>query len=152
MMLGPTILLLALSATPALADGLHTRAKAAGRYFGTAISTTILNDASANAIGRNIEDFGQYTCENEMKFDALEPSRGTFNYANADRIVAQAKANGQFMRCHTLVWHSQVPSWVSNGGFNNATLISIMQTHIANVVGHFKGKYVSTLPITSSYN
>jgi endo-1,4-beta-xylanase len=33
-----------------------------------------------------------------------------------------------------------VPSWVTNGGFNNATLISIMKNHIANVVGHYKGK------------
>jgi endo-1,4-beta-xylanase len=43
-------------------------------------------------------------------------------------------------RCHALVWHNQVPSWVTNGGFNNATLQSIMKNHIANVVGHYKGK------------
>ena len=123
------------------ADGLNTRAQAAGKkYFGTEISTTILNDASANAIGKNFQDFGQYTCENEMKFDATEPSRGSFSYGNADKIVAQAQANGQILRCHALIWHSQVPSWVTNGGFNNATLISIMKNHIANVVGHYKGK------------
>jgi endo-1,4-beta-xylanase len=48
-----------------------------------------------------------------MKFDALEPSRNTFSYTAADAIVAQAVANGQVMRCHNLVWHSQVPAWVS---------------------------------------
>jgi len=86
------------------ADGLNARAQAAGKkYFGTAISTTVLNDASANAIGKNFQDFGQYTCENEMKFDATEPSRGTFSYGNADKIVAQAQADGQIMRCHALV-------------------------------------------------
>jgi GH35 family endo-1,4-beta-xylanase len=122
------------------ADGLDARAKAAGKkYWGSAVSTTILNDASANTIVKNLQDFGSYTCENEMKFDATEPSRGTFSYTNADRIVAQAQASGQIMRCHTLVWHSQVPSWVANGGFNNATLISIMKNHIANVAGHYKG-------------
>ncbi|KAB5576611.1 glycoside hydrolase family 10 protein [Coniochaeta sp. 2T2.1] len=123
------------------ADGLNARAQAAGKkYFGTEISTLVLNDASANAIAKNFQDFGQYTCENEMKFDATEPSRGSFSYGNADKIVAQAQANGQVMRCHALVWHQQVPSWVTNGGFNNATLISIMKNHIANVVGHYKGK------------
>jgi endo-1,4-beta-xylanase len=123
------------------ADGLNARAQAAGKkYFGTEISTTVMNDASANAIAKNSQDFGQYTCENEMKFDATEPSRGSFSYTNADKIVAQAAANGQIMRCHALVWHSQVPSWVSSGGFDNATLISIMKNHIANVVGHYKGK------------
>ncbi|KAK4235260.1 glycoside hydrolase [Achaetomium macrosporum] len=123
------------------ADGLNARAVAAGKkYFGTEISTIVMADSSANAIAKNSQDFGQYTCENEMKFDALEPSRGTFSYTSADKIVAQAQANGQIMRCHNLVWHSQVPSWVTNGKFDNATLISIMKNHIANVVGHYKGK------------
>ena len=136
------ILLAALaSAGLVAADGLNARAQAAGKkYFGTEVSTTVLNDASANAIAKNSQDFGQYTCENEMKFDATEPSRGSFSYTNADKIVAQAQANGQLMRCHALVWHSQVPSWVTNGKFDNATLISIMKNHIANVVGHYKGK------------
>jgi len=40
--------------------------------------------------------------ENEMKFDALEPSRGNFNYGNADKIVAQAQSIGAVMRCHNL--------------------------------------------------
>jgi endo-1,4-beta-xylanase len=123
------------------ADGLNARAQAAGKkYFGTEISGLVMNDATANNLAKNYQDFGQYTCENEMKFDALEPSRGVFSYGNADRIVAQAQANGQIMRCHNLVWHSQVPSWVTNGNFNNATLISIMKNHIANVVAHYKGK------------
>ncbi|KAM7201694.1 glycoside hydrolase [Rhypophila sp. PSN 637] len=141
MMLKPSVLACLAVAGLAAADGLHARAVAAGKkYFGTEISISVMNDAGANNIAKNSQDFGQYTAENEMKFDALEPSRGVFNYANGDKIVAQAQANGQIMRCHALIWHSQVPSWVSNGGFNNATLISIMRTHIANVVGHYKGK------------
>jgi endo-1,4-beta-xylanase len=63
-----------------------------------------MSDSAANTIAKNFQDFGQYTCENEMKFDALEPSRGSFNYAAADKIVSQAQANGQIMRCHNLVW------------------------------------------------
>ncbi|KAL2141433.1 hypothetical protein VTI28DRAFT_2433 [Corynascus sepedonium] len=123
------------------ADGLHDAATAAGKkYFGTELSGYVMSDAEANEIAKNAQDFGQYTCENEMKFDALQPSQDAFNYDGADQIVAQAEANGQIMRCHTLVWHNQVPSWVKDGGFDKDSLIEIMKNHIANVVGHYKGK------------
>ncbi|EEY16790.1 endo-1,4-beta-xylanase [Verticillium alfalfae VaMs.102] len=95
------------------ADGPNARAKARGRYWGTtAINLSVMSHSQANPIASNGQDFVSYTCENEMKFDALQPSRGTFHYGNADPIVAQAKANGMNMRCHALIWHSQVPAWI----------------------------------------
>ena len=77
---------------------------------------------------------------NKMRFGILKRSRGVFTYGDVDKIVQAVQQNGQFIRCHTLVWYAQVPSWVTKGNFNNTTLISIMKPHIANVVGHFKGK------------
>lgn len=104
--------LLALLSGLSSADGLSARAKAAGKlYWGTAVNPTVLNDATAKSIASNSQDFGSFTCENEMKFDATEPSRNTFTYTNADLVVSQAASTGQIMRCHTLVWHSQLPSW-----------------------------------------
>ncbi|KUI63459.1 Endo-1,4-beta-xylanase 1 [Cytospora mali] len=122
-------------------DGLNVRAKQNGlHYFGTEVSTAVLNDAAANAIAIRNEDFGTYTCEYEMKFAYTEPSRNTFSYDLADRIVNQALSNGMIMRCHNLVWYQSLPTWITNGNFDNATLISIMVNHITNVVTHFKGK------------
>ncbi|KAF2013621.1 glycoside hydrolase family 10 protein [Aaosphaeria arxii CBS 175.79] len=122
-------------------DGLNTRAVAAGKeYFGSATDNGELSDIPYLEGLSNTADFGSITPGNAMKWDTIEPSRGTFNFANGDTIVDLAEKNGQLLRCHTLVWHSQLPSWVSNGGFDNATLIDIMVNHITQEVTHYKGK------------
>jgi endo-1,4-beta-xylanase len=121
------------------ASGINAALIAKGKqYFGT--SLTIRNDQSETNIIKNKNEFGSVTPENSMKWDATEPNRGQFNYGGGDQVANFASQNGMQLRCHTLVWHSQLPSWVSNGGFNNATLQEVMRNHINNVMGRWKGK------------
>lgn len=75
-----------------------------------------------------------------MKWESTEPSRNNFTFAGADAIVEFAKKYKKQIRCHTLVWHSQLPAWVSDGGWDNKTLISIMANHIQKVAGRYRGK------------
>ena len=88
--------------------------------------------------------FNSVTCENEMKWDALEPTENSFSYGNADAIVNFATTNSKKVRGHTLVWYSQNPSWVfSNGSGGMATkdvLLARMKNHITKVMQHFQGK------------
>jgi len=87
-----------------------------------------------------------------MKWDATEPSRGTFTFTNGDAIANLAKQNGQLLRGHNCVWYNQLPSWVSNGGFNSATLSSIISTHCSTVVGHYKGQAYSWDVLNELFN
>jgi endo-1,4-beta-xylanase len=119
------------------ATTLGAAAAGSGRYFGTAAASGRLGDSTyATILDR---EFTMVTPENEMKWDTVEPSRGSFNFAPGDSIVSRATAHGQQMRGHTLVWHSQLPNWVSS--INDAnTLRSVMNNHITQEMTHYKGK------------
>ena len=84
--------------------------------------------------------FNIVVAENEMKFDATEPSEGRFSYGNGDKMVKYAKANGMRIRGHALAWHSQVPNWVNNYKNDKQKLLKVLKNHIENVVGHWKGQ------------
>ncbi|KAF9450295.1 glycoside hydrolase family 10 protein [Macrolepiota fuliginosa MF-IS2] len=127
---------------PPASGTLNGRITAKGKkYFGSCADPGTLNKSTN--VGRLKSDFGCVTPENSMKWDAVEPSRGGFNYGNADTLVNWATSNGKMIRGHTLVWHSQLPSWVSSIG-DSATLTSVINNHISNVAGRFKGKLYGT--------
>jgi endo-1,4-beta-xylanase len=77
-----------------------------------------------------------------MKWDTTEASQGSFNYPPGDQIVNFATQNSMKVKGHTLVWHNQLPSWVSSLG-TAAAVSSAMTSHITNLVSHFKGKVVA---------
>ncbi|KAH8902985.1 family 10 glycosyl hydrolase [Coniochaeta sp. PMI_546] len=133
-----TSALLAISGTQA---NLNQLAKAAGKlYFGSATDNGELSDSAYVAVLKNADEFGQITPGNTQKWQYTEPSNGVFSYTQGDVITSFAQANGQILRCHNLVWHSQLPSWVSSGSWTAAQLTDIINAHIASEVGHYKGQ------------
>jgi endo-1,4-beta-xylanase len=114
-------------------------------YIGTAVDLAALNDASDpqyRALVRS--EFSSVTAENAMKWESLEPTRGTYNWGPADQLVDFARRNNQRVRGHVLVWHNQLPSWltsgVANGTIDTDELRALLKKHITTVVKHFKGK------------
>lgn len=116
-------------------------AKERGRFIGTILNSEWFNDDIEPEFEEiHKTQFNVVVAENEMKFDATEPSENKFNYTKGDKMVEYAQANGIRVRGHALAWHSQVPGWVNNYSGQKEKLLSVLKNHIDSVVGHWKGK------------
>ena len=54
-------------------------------------------------------------------------------------LTLRGEATESQIHCHNLIWHEHLPMWVTDGKFDNRTLISIMDDHINAVVTRYKG-------------
>ncbi|GAA3217606.1 endo-1,4-beta-xylanase [Dactylosporangium siamense] len=124
------------STADAAASTLGAAAAEQGRYFGTAVAAYKLSDSVYTGILDR--EFTMVTPENEMKWDATEPSQGSFSYGSADQIVSRAQSKNQRMRGHALAWHSQQPGWVQN--LSGTALRNAMVNHVTQVATHYQGK------------
>ncbi|HTE45620.1 MAG TPA: endo-1,4-beta-xylanase [Gemmatimonadaceae bacterium] len=88
--------------------------------------------------------FNTISPENVLKWEAVHPRPGTFDFTRSDKFVAFGEANNMFVVGHTLVWHSQVPRWVFQDArgqpLGRDSLLNRMREHIFAVVGRYKGR------------
>jgi endo-1,4-beta-xylanase len=138
------------SATTANAAGtpLRNLAEAKGRYFGTALTQGNLGNGTLTSVAG--AQFDMVTPGNEMKWDTTEPSQGSFNFGPGDAIVSWAKSHGDRVRGHNLVWHSQLPGWVS--GLSGTAAQNAMVNHITNEVTHYRGQVYSWDVVNEPFN
>ncbi|MBB4793314.1 MULTISPECIES: endo-1,4-beta-xylanase [Streptomyces] len=128
---------------------LRDLAAAKGKVVGTAVSGGKLNGTYADIASGQ---FSSVTPDNAMKWGSVEPSRGSYNWAEADQIVAFAQAHNQQVRGHTLVWHSQNPNWLTNGSWTAAQLRTVLQDHITTEVTRYKGKLAAWDVVNEAFN
>jgi endo-1,4-beta-xylanase len=122
---------------------LRTLAKRAGLRIGTAVDMAAFAD-DATYRDRIAEEFSSVTAENAMKWGEVEPERGVYDWTAADQLIRVAEQNNQVVRGHTLVWHNQLPGWLTEGVASNEIgpdeLRGILKRHVTTQVRHFRGK------------
>lgn len=113
--------------------------------IGNVINAGQTTDADTTAMYKH--HYNTVTAENDMKPQYLSPSKGVYNYTNADTIVNWAEENNIKVHGHTLVWHSQTAAWLTSDAegkpVTRSEAKSNMEEYINNVAGHFKGKVIS---------
>lgn len=87
-------------------------------------------------------EFSSLTPENDMKWAEVHPEPGVYDFSGADAVVAFAQANGQEVRGHTLLWHSQNPQWVidASATWTCQEARDVLEDHIRTVVGRYAGQ------------
>jgi endo-1,4-beta-xylanase len=140
---GGAALASSLAAAPAIGagpDGFSLRELAArrGLRWGAAIEPQVADgDPPFAALIRR--QCAVLAPENAMKWTALRPAPGRFDFAAADRVVALARAQGAAVHGHCLVWHEAMPGWLIEA-LNPDDGESLLGDHIRGVVGRYAGQ------------
>lgn len=109
---------------------------------GAAVSVPLLK---TNAQYRALveREYNSLTPENAMKFSKIHPGLTTYNWADADTLVAFAQQTNKRIHGHTLIWHTDLPGWVTSFSGDSAAWENMMKTHITTIVSRYKGVLTS---------
>jgi len=137
---------------PEGSETLRAKAQARNLIIGAAAASDSLSEVLyRTTLSR---EYSELEAENEMKFEPIHPGPTIYNYSGPDALVAFAQTNSMKVRGHALVWHEQVPDWVDSPltPWTAASLSAVLSSHIANVVGHFKGKIYAWDVVNEPFN
>src|SRR6185295_8814256 len=110
-----------------------------GFFIGAAVAMSPFRN-EAEYLGTLRREFNIIVAENAFKWDSVHPARATFNFADTDALVDFAQANNIKVRGHTLVWHNQIPGWLTGGNLTRDEVIEILREHILTLVGRYAGR------------
>ena len=119
--------------------GLGPIAAAHGRMYGAAIQSNLLATDPVFAAAVNGE-CGLVMPDYETKWGMLQPKEGTFNFGPLDTLLNWARPRSRPVRGHALVWHLDLPDWVTKAlGEGADRARAVLDTHITRVLSHTQG-------------
>ena len=120
-------------------------------YIGTALDTNQIMERDPMVSSLIAKEFNSITPENCMKSMFLQPEKDKFDFKMADKFVAFGEKHKMFIHGHTLIWHSQLPKWMSQIK-DSLTMATAMNNHITTVVGNYKRRIHSWEVVNEALN
>jgi endo-1,4-beta-xylanase len=119
--------------------------------IGTALNTVQIEEKDPGAASLVPRQFNAITPENIMKAVVMQPEWGRYNFDLADKLVAYAKKNDMIVNGHTLIWHSQLPSFVRQ--MKDADSVRHYFTnHITTIASRYDGNVYSWDVVNEALN
>lgn len=106
---------------------------------------THFNSCTMTNLMKSCYILDQFGSQDNLKNGNEEPA---LNFASIDPTLEWCKENGMKMRGHTLVWHTQAPSWFFREGYTDDgeyvdkdTMLLRMESYIKQLVTHCQDEY-----------
>lgn len=120
------------------AQSLREAAESAGVLIGTAVRPSQFTERRyAETLAR---EFNMVEPEDAMKWRALRPNTGEYDFTAGDEVVRFAQAHQMKVRGHCLVWGRDNPHWLAEGKFSSRQLGRLLHEHISHVMKHYAGQ------------
>ncbi|OQD91915.1 hypothetical protein PENSOL_c047G11643 [Penicillium solitum] len=118
---------------------LNALAQARGKkWFGTAADIPGTGETTDAAYLKILKSqFGEITPANALKFMYTEKEQNKFKLTDGDYFMDIAERYDSKVRCHNLVWMSQVSDFVTSKTWTAKELTAVMKNHIFKTVQHF---------------
>jgi GH35 family endo-1,4-beta-xylanase len=125
-------------------------AKFSGLRVGSAVNPNSLagNAAYAGTVRLHL----QPSPENALKWATIRPSQYTYDWSDSDTVANFARAAGQQIRGHALLWHQSIPGWLTGGGFTTDQARDILFHHIDTVAGRYRGEVLCWDVVNEAFN
>ena len=119
--------------------------------IGTALDFRQPGEFDATELELITSQFNVITPENSMKPGPVHPQEDTWNWTQPDALVNFCAEKGIKTVGHCLAWHQQTAPWFFDGATRDIAL-QRLHTHIATLVGRFKGRMIGWDVVNEAIN
>lgn len=123
--------------TPVTPEPLKVHAARRGLNFGAMIRTAYLQEPAL--VKLLLDEADMTVAEVEMKWGAIERTRGNPYYGEADQIARFCKKNSLRLRGHAGFWYRNIPQW-ADLAMKGPDWRKVLLARVSSMIGHYRGR------------